>query len=287
MRVLVVGGTGTVGSEVARQLVAKGVDVHVLTRDPAKAKNLPREAKPVKGDTLDPATIRSAFAGMDGLFLLNPVSATEAHEGLMAVNGARLAGIRRVAYLSVHKVDEAVYLPHFGGKYAVEAALKAAGVAGASLRANNYYQNDYRFQEALVGGGVYPQPIGGVGVSRVDVRDIGEAAAAALTGTFSGFELWNVVGPTAWTGKTTAEAWSRALGRPVAYIGDDLDSWEREAAKMLPPWMAFDFRLMYAHFQKHGLAATADDVARMTKILGHPPRRFEDFVAETAKSWKG
>ena len=287
MKVLVVGGTGMVGSEVTRQLAAKGVDVYVLTRDPSKTKNLPREAKPVKGDTLDPATVRSAFAGMDGLFLLNPVSATEAHEGLMSVNGVRLGGIRRVAYLSVHQVDEALHLPHFGGKAAVEAALKEAGVSGASLRANNFYQNDYWYKDALVGGGVYPQPIGGVGISRVDVRDIAEAAVAALTGIFSGFELWNVVGPTAWMGKATAEAWSRALGRPVAYLGDDLDAWEREAVKMLPPWMAFDFRLMYAHFQKHGLAATADDVARLTKILGHPPRRFEDFAAETARTWKG
>ena len=287
MRVLVVGGTGMVGSEVARQLAAKGVEVHVLTRDPSKTEGLPRGAKPVKGDSLDPATIRSAFTEMDGLFLLNPVSATEAHEGLMAVNGARLAGIRRVAYLSVHKVEEAVHLPHFGSKFAVEAALKASGVSGACLRPNNFYQNDLWYRDALAGGGVYPQPIGGRGCSRVDIRDVAEAAVAALTATFQGFEHWNLVGPTAWTGRATADAWSRALGRPVAYLGDDLDAWEREAAKMLPPWMAFDFRLMYDWFQRNGFAGTADDLARTTKILGHPPRRFEDFVAETAKAWKG
>mgnify|MGYP003300774390 CR=1 FL=1 len=30
--------------------------------------------------------------------------------------------------------------------------------------------------------------------------------------------------------------------------------------QFLPPWMVFDFKMMYAHFQKHGLRATADEL---------------------------
>jgi hypothetical protein len=51
--------------------------------------------------------------------------------------------------------------------------------------------------------------------------------------------------------------------------------------------MAFDFRLMYAFFQEKGLTASPADIARLTKLLGHPPRSFEDFAAETAKWWRG
>jgi uncharacterized protein YbjT (DUF2867 family) len=58
MNVLVLGGTGTVGSQVVRELVGKGVDVSVLTRDPKKA--VPAGARAVPGDLLDPRTIRSA-----------------------------------------------------------------------------------------------------------------------------------------------------------------------------------------------------------------------------------
>ena len=94
------------------------------------------------GDLLDPATVRSAFAGMDGVFLLNAVSATECHEGLMAVNGARMAGVKKVVYLSVHGVDKAPHLPHFGAKLPVEAALKASGLPFTILRPNNFFQND-------------------------------------------------------------------------------------------------------------------------------------------------
>src|SRR5207248_6430967 len=112
MDVLVIGGTGTVGSWVVRELLARGAHVRVLTRSAEHSKTLPAGAKPVIGDLLDPATVRSVFDGVEGLFLLNPVSMTESHEGLMALNGARMARVRRLAYLSVHHVDRAPHLPH-------------------------------------------------------------------------------------------------------------------------------------------------------------------------------
>ena len=284
LKVLVTGGTGTVGSQVVRELHARGADVTVLTRDLSKTKGLAPEIHAVQGNLLDPATIRKAFAGMDGLFLLNALGTSETHEGLMAVNGARLAGIRRVAYLSVHRVDEAAHLPHFGSKIAVETALRASGIPTAFIRANNYFQNDYWFKDAILGYGVYPQPIADVGVSRVDVRDIAEAVAIALLSGAKG--IFNIVGPEPLTGNRTAAIWAKALDKAVAYGGDDLDAWEQQACQMLPPWLAFDLRMMYAHFGERGLPATSAEVKALTKLLGHPPRRFEDFVAETAKLWK-
>ncbi len=286
MKTLVIGGTGTVGSQVTRELLARGVEVSVLTRSAEKAGKLPRGARGVTGDLLDPKTVRSVFAGQECVFLLNPVSATEAHEGLMAVNGIRMAGVKRVAYLSVHNVDAAPHLPHFGSKIAVEIALKASGVPWTILRPNHYYQNDYWIKDALLKFGVYAQPIGGVGISRVDVRDIAEAAAIALTAGGHEGQTYNLDGPHAWTGAGAAEAWGRALGKPIAYGGDDLDAWEAQSLQYLPPWMAFDIRLMYAFFQKSGLKATAADIDRLTKLLGHAPRSFEDFAAETASAWR-
>jgi uncharacterized protein YbjT (DUF2867 family) len=287
MKVLAIGGTGTVGSEVVRQLQSRQIDVHVLTRNAEKAKALPSGVGAVVGDSLDPASVRSVFNGVDGVFMLNPVSPTETHEGLMAVNGARLAGVKRFVYMSVHDPEGGLHLPHFGAKIPVEMAVKASGMEWTILRPNNFFQNDYWFKDVILQYGVYPQPLGDVGLSRVDVRDIGEAAVAALTGGGHAGQVYNLVGPDAWTGAKTAQAWSQALGRNVVYGGHDMDAWERQSLQYLPAWMVFDFRLMYEHFQAHGLLATADDLARQTALLGHPPRRFEDFAAETAKAWLG
>jgi uncharacterized protein YbjT (DUF2867 family) len=283
MKVLVLGGTGTVGSQVVRELLGRGAEVSVLTRDAKKP--LPPGVKAVAGDLLDPSTVRSAFAGMDGVFLLNALGTTECHEGLMAVDGARLAAVKKVVYLSVHDVDKAPHLPHFGSKISVEAAIRASGIPFTILRPNNFFQNDDWYKDVLLGFGVYPQPIGSVGLSRVDVRDIAEAAAIALTSDRSDGRTVNLVGPEVQTGASTAEIWGNVLGRRITYAGDDLDAWEKQSLAFLPPFLAFDLRLMYAFFQERGLRATAEDVDRQTALLGHPPRRFEDFAAETARAW--
>lgn len=286
MKFLVTGGTGTVGSAVARELLSRNHDVHVLSRDPSKVAAAAPGAHPVKGDLLDVGTIRTVFRGMEGVFLLNVVGPTEAQEGILAVNGAMLAGVGRIVYLSVHHADAAAYLPHFGSKIAVEAALRTSGIEWTILRPNNFYQNDAWFRPALLEHGVYPQPIGSKGLSRVDVRDIAEAAAIALTQPGHGGKTYDVVGPEAWTGPATAELWSRVLGRPIAYGGEDMDAWEEQNAQWLPVWVAFDFRRMYEHFQNEGLLATPAAVATLTKVLGHAPRGYESYVKETAATWR-
>ncbi len=283
MKVLVLGGTGTVGSQVVRELLSRGADVSVLTRDPKKP--LPPGVKAVAGDLLDPSTVRSAFAGMDGVFLLNALGTTECHEGLMAVDGARLGAVKKVVYLSVHDVDKAPHLPHFGSKISVEAAIRASGIPFTILRPNNFFQNDDRYKDVLLGFGVYPQPIGSAGLSRVDVRDIAEAAAIALTSDGNDGRTVNLVGPDVHTGASTAEVWGNVLGRRITYAGDDLDAWEKQSLAFLPAFLAFDLRLMYAFFQERGLKATAEDLERQTALLGHPARRFEEFAAETARAW--
>jgi len=287
MKILVIGGTGTVGSQVVRELLARKAVVQVLTRSEDKAKGLPAGAQGVVGDILDPRTVRSVFKGVDSVFMLIAVSTTETHEGLMALNGMRMAGVKRLAYMSVHNLEQALHLPHFGSKLPIENVLKTSGIPYTILRPNNFFQNDYLFKDAMLKYNIYPQPIGDLGLSRVDVRDIAEAAAIALTTPGHEGQTYSVVGPQVHTGKSTAEVWSRALGKPIAYGGNDLDEWERQSLQFLPAWMVFDFRLMYAFFQDKGLKATQADMERQTKLLGHAPRNFEDFAAETVKLWKG
>ena|SRR5512135_2851663 len=283
MNVLVLGGTGTVGSQVVRELLKKGADVSVLTRDAKKP--VPSGARAVVGDLLDPATIRSAFAGRDAVFLLTALSAAECHEGLMAVNGCRLGGVRKVVFLSVHRVDEAPHLPHFGAKLPIETAIRDSGIPFTILRPNNFYQNDIWYRDAMLGHDVYPQPFGDVGLSRVDVRDIAEVAALALTSDAAKNETVNLVGPDVLTATATAATWGGVLGRKIAYGGNDLDAWEKASLAFMPAFAVFDFRLMYQFFQEKGLKATPQDVERVTTLLGHAPRRFDEFAAETARAW--
>lgn len=285
MKILVLGGTGTVGSEVVGELLKRGADVSALTRSEESAAKLPAGVEARIGDLQDPDTIRTVFEGMDGVFLLNAVSQTETNEGLMALNGARMAGVKKIVYLSVPKIEEAPYLPHFGSKLPIEFAIKHSRIPYVILRPNNFYQNDLWYKDVMANYGVYPQPIGSTGLSRVDVRDIAEAAAITLMSKDYDGRTFHIAGPEPLTGERTAKIWSEALGKEVVYGGDDLDAWEEQAKAMLPGWMAFDFRLMYEFFQREGLAATAEELIELSEMLGHAPRSFDDFASETAAAW--
>lgn len=287
MKVVVSGGTGTVGSQVVRELLARGVDVTVPSRSQERLGSLPDGVRGVVGDLGSPAAVRTIFQGADAVFLLNPVAPTELHQGLMALNGVLESGVERLVYLSVHHVEAIPLAPHFGSKVAVERAIRSSGLAWTILRPNNYYQNDLWLRDPIVDYGVYPQPLGSAGVSRVDVRDIGEAAALALTEDGHGGEIYDLVGPEPWTGERSAAVWSEVLGREVRYGGDDLDAWEQQQLAFLPDWMVYDFRIMFEHFQRDGLLASEEAHRRQESLLGHPARRFEDFARETAEAWQG
>jgi uncharacterized protein YbjT (DUF2867 family) len=284
MKILVTGGTGTVGSVVVRELLARGVDVSVLTRDAKKP--LQAGVTAVEGNLLEVATVRRVFDGVDAVLLLVAVSETESAQALMALTAMRNAGVERVVYISVQQADEAPWLPHFGSKVGIEAGLEKAGIPWTILRPNSFYQNDHRYKNVLLQHGVYPQPLGSVGVSRVDVRDIAEAAAIALTQPGQEGQRYDLVGPAVWTGESTARVWSEALGRPVAYAGDDLVAWEKQMRQFMPDWMVFDLVGMYAFFQQQGFKASEEAVERQTSLIGHAPRAFEAFATETARAWQ-
>ncbi len=285
MKFLVLGATGTVGSQVARELLSRGHQIKALTRDPEKLASLGAGVEAHKGDLLEPNTLAGLYDGVDGAFILNGVSVTESQEGLTALTAAKLAGLKKIVYLSVQHADRAPYLPHFGSKVGIEAAIKHSGIPYTILRPSNFNQNENWFRDVILKYGVYPQPLGGVGVSRVDVRDIAEAAAIALTQPGHEGKTYDLIGPRALTGTETAAIWSKALGRTITYAGDDLEAWEKANAPYFPAPVLYDFKYMYAHFQKHGLVGTPEEVATLTTLLGHAPRSFEAYAAETAKVW--
>lgn len=281
---LVLGGTGTVGSEVVRQLRERGEKVRVLTRSEENAAELPEGVTGVVGDLTDPDTYADVFRDFDTVFLLNAVSMTELHQGLAALNEAERADPKRIVYMSVQQAEAGPDIPHFAGKVAIEDALKESDVAHTILRPSNFFQNDHWFKEGITEHGVYAQPLGSVGVSRVDVQDIGEAAANALTSEEFEGETYPVVGPDALTAEDCARIWGQALGRDLNHM-EDLDAWAEQARRSMPGWMVWDFKIMYRMFGERGLLASDEDLRKTERIVGHAPRSFDDWVAEVAPSW--
>jgi uncharacterized protein YbjT (DUF2867 family) len=284
MKTLLIGGTGTVGSRVVQALRERGEDVRVMTRSDDKIDSLLEGVEGVVGDLEQPDTLPAAFEGVDSLFFVTPLAKNETEQGLAAVNAAKAAGVERIVYMSVVMPDGSERIPHFKSKMPIEEAVRQSGIAYTLVRPNSFFQNDFWITNAILQYGVYPQPIGSAGVSRVDVRDIAEVVTRALTQPGHDGKTYALHGPDVLTGPGCAATFSEHLGREVRYGGDDLDAWAEQARQMMPDWMVDDMVIMYDYFQQHGLAATDKELATLTDVLGRAPRSYDAFVAEVVPS---
>ncbi|GAB0115201.1 NmrA/HSCARG family protein [Acidisoma sp. C75] len=289
MTILVTGGTGTIGAQVLAHLQGHQADVRALTRSPETAQ-FPAGVSAVRGDLADPDSVRAALRGVSTLFLLVPNVADELTQAMLTLTLAREAGVKGIVYLSVFGGEAYADVPHFAGKYTVERMIAALELPATILRPAYFIQNDLRQKDGLLKAGVYGAPIGAKGVSMVDIRDIGEAAAIELlrreqAATPLGRETYALVGPDSLTGDDIAALWSKALSRAIRYGGDDLAAMEQRMKSMLPAWHALDLRLMFARYQTDGAVATAEDIARLTALLGRAPRSYASFASDAASQW--
>jgi uncharacterized protein YbjT (DUF2867 family) len=289
MAILVTGSTGVVGKQVLDHLAGSGAEVRGLTRSPGKAQ-FSAGVTAVQGDLSDVDGLRRAMSGVSTLFLLAPNAADELTQALQALSVAREAGVKGVVYLSVFKGADYVDVPHFTGKHTVERMIEHTDIAATVLRPTYFIQNDIRQKEPLLTHGIYGMPIGAKGISMVDVRDIGAAAARELLRRERADsplprETYDLVGPDVIDAQTVVSIWAEALGRTVRYGGDDLDALEQRLKAFAPSWLAYDMRLMMSRYQQDGSAASKAEVERFAALLGRQPRSYRDFALDMAAAW--
>jgi uncharacterized protein YbjT (DUF2867 family) len=285
MKILVTGGTGTVGSKLIGELLKLGADVRALVRNKEASGKIPKGVETVVGNLLDPVSVHKALEKVDKLYLLNAVLPDELTQGLIALVLAKRLKIQHIVYHSVFKAQEFKDVPHFASKLAIETALREIDLPFTIIRPGYFFQNDLGLRDAITKGGIYPMPLGDVGICAVDVRDIAEAAAIVLTGSGHIGKTYNLVGPDTLSGNKVASIWSKLLGKEVRYTGHDMDAFEEEMRKKAPSWAAFDVRMMFQGYLERGFAAESSDLEPVRKLLGHPLRRYEDFAREAAAAW--
>jgi uncharacterized protein YbjT (DUF2867 family) len=286
MKILVTGGTGKVGSEVIKELSRRGANVCALVRKMGSSTQFPEGVEVVVGDLLDPVSVSKALGGVEKLYLLNGVSADELTQGLIAYGLAKKLKLQHVVYHSVFKAEQFKDVPHFASKVVIESALRQFDVPYTIIRPNYFIQNDLTLKDALMGPGIYPMPIGAPGISVVDIRDIAEAAAIALTTDGHLGKSYNLNGPSLLSGAGAASIWGKVLHKEIRYTGEAMDQFEEQMRQKAPSWMAYDFRMMFQGYLERGFAAEKGDAEILTRLLGHSPRSYEAFALETARAWQ-
>lgn len=280
MKILVTSGTGTIGTRVIK-LLRSNSEVQAL-----QGTRKPKTSDQIFFDFSDRATWEGALSQIDKVILITPASPTEMADGLKFIEVAQQSRLKHLVFMSIHQVDMAPQVPHFASKIAIQKALEKSGLLWTTIAPNNFYQNDLWFKESLLNDGIYPQPYGHVGLSRVDADDIAEALSrAALQEELAG-QIFPLVGPEVLTVQDVCNVYAKHLNREIRYGGDNLDHWEAFNKQFLPEWLVQDWRQMYDFFQKKGLRASAKDFLQQERILGHPPKNFEQFVIQTVQKWK-
>jgi uncharacterized protein YbjT (DUF2867 family) len=146
--IAVVGATGQQGGAVVRALQAGNqFKVRALTRNPAKHRELADEV--IQADLNRPETLRAAFEGAHGVFLVtNPweQGTNEVEQATAAIRAAKDAGVKHFVWSTLPDVEAIsggrLHVPHFTGKAKVNRVVKEAGFANHTfVIAPFYYQN--------------------------------------------------------------------------------------------------------------------------------------------------
>ena len=263
-KVLIVGGSGFVGSAVASQLAAAGVALVLPTRRRDRARHLLPlpTAEVVEADVFDPPTLRRLMAGVDAVVSLVGVlhspsgqpygpAFARAHVELPTrlVAAARETGVRRIVHVSALGADANGPSEYQRSKAAGEAAIRAAApdVAWTILRPSVIFGPGDSFLNLFAGLlEAFPlMPLGGAGArfQPVYVGDVAEVVAESLTRADAAGQVFEMAGPGVYTLKQLIEYVGQVSGhrRPVIPLPEGLAMLQAAALECLPgPLMSRD-----------------------------------------------
>jgi uncharacterized protein YbjT (DUF2867 family) len=146
--IAVIGATGQQGGGVVRALQASGqFKVRALTRDPSKHRDLAEEV--VAADLDKPETLKAAFEGAQGVFLVTnfqEAGTNELQQATAAIRAAKDAGVKHLIWSTLPDVEAIsggkFNVPHFTGKSKIDRLVKEAGFENYTfVIAPFYYQN--------------------------------------------------------------------------------------------------------------------------------------------------
>ncbi len=232
--ILVTGAAGKTGRAVTRALVAVGAQVRALAHRSAQVR-LTAElgaCDTVVGDMRHRETWTRAMNQVRAVYLICPnMSPDEAEIGKIAIQEAHTAGVEHLVYHSVlHPQTEE--MPHHWLKLRVEEQLLRSGIEFTILQPAAYMQNLLGYWDSIVQDGIYPVPYSAeTRLSLVDLQDVAEAAAWALTTEGHRGAIYELVGTQPMTQNELAEALGRSLDRPVRAQPVPVKQWEAQGAR--------------------------------------------------------
>jgi uncharacterized protein YbjT (DUF2867 family) len=223
MKVLVIGGTGTLGRQIARRALDAGHVVRCVVRSPRKAAFLQEWGCDLtRGDLLEPDSLDYALEGQEAVIDAATARATDGgsaydidwagKQNLFAACGR--AGLRRLVFVSLLDAARHRSVPLMDIKACTEEWLEASDLDYTILRCVAFMQGlisqfaipVLESQTVWVSGA--PTPI-----AYMNTQDVARFAVAALERPETVRRAFPVVGPRAWTTGEITQLCERYSGR--------------------------------------------------------------------------
>jgi uncharacterized protein YbjT (DUF2867 family) len=281
--ILVTGAGGKTGKAVVKALLARGAPVRGFVRSPAHEHVLKAigASEVVVGAMDDADALSQAVRGADAIYHICPnVNPNEIAFAKVLVAAGTGSGVSRLVYHSVlhPQIEE---MPHHWNKLRVEEMLFSSGLDITILQPAPYLQNSLAQWDAIKRDGVYrvPYPVE-TRLSLVDLNDVAEAAAVALTNTGHSNATYELVGTPPLSQLELAEAFGRALKTRIRAEAETIESWNHRARSAgMDDYQRETLIRMFRAYARDGLKGNSN---MLGFLLGRPPTSLAAFAARIA-----
>ncbi|TAH53651.1 MAG: NAD-dependent epimerase/dehydratase family protein [Chloroflexota bacterium] len=290
--ILIVGSTGTLGSRVARQLLADGQRVRAMTRTPEKAADLKQlGAEVIQGDLVNAASLNRACQGADRVFVAahsilgNGKYKSEYVDDVghcALIDAAKRAGVSHFVYTSVYGTSPDSPVDFFRTKYKVEQYLKGSGLNFTILRPTAFMEDHaHNFngksilekgKTSLLGNDTKPRNF-------VAARDVSKFAIMALTDSKLKNRTLEIGGPQNFTNNEVAELYGKLAGI-TPRVSHMPPSVARAMSVILKSFQPGISRIMYINSLPDDAFPEAFDPTRMLQQFPMQLTALQEFIRE-------
>ncbi len=280
--ILVIGALGNVGTEVVRQILARGGKVRAADMDVNKLRERFGEAvEAVRFDFTDPFTFEETFKGVTRMFYMRPPHITNIQRDMVpSMDAAKRAGVNHVVFLSLIGIENTKYVPH----YKVETYLKTINMQTTFLRCSFFMQNlNTTHRREIKERNEIFVPVGKAKTAFIDARDIGAVAAVALLEDGYAGKNYDLTGSERLDYWEAARIISEVLERRITYRNPNplyflIETMRRGTSFMF----ALAMTGLYTS-TRFGMAEPITD--EVERITGRKPILFRQYVIDYKDVW--
>ncbi len=273
--VLVVGASGTVGSEIVRLLKGDGYRVRATTSQQ------PKTEEHVRVNLLTGEGIKAAFEGVDRAFFLSPPGYTDQYQLLSPlIQEAKRRGLKKVVLMTAMGANAVDTSPF----RRAEIELEKSGLSFNIIRPNWFYQNFHTFWLQ----GIREQkkillPAGQAKVGFIDARDISAVAAKLLTTDDNSNKAFDLTGPESVDHNEVAKALSKITGKKIVYEEITPATLQKSLLSGGFPQDYVEFMLVILGFLREGYNAATND--NVKTLLGRDPIGLQKYANDYKQNW--